>query len=152
MIRRCYSKSFLVLCVLLVFLTFLSCVSDDPITYVPPKDTCVTVLSGSVNMHIHGWISPERTDSFKLATGDRNLFAGYEMKRTFPDGTETLDKEVILGKGGAFQHVLPKGESVAYIMTAQTDEAVVEVIDGSSKREYAIKRRMPVGLTVVCVN
>jgi hypothetical protein len=134
------------------FLFLSSCVSDDPITYVPPKDTCVTVLSGSISMHIHGWISPERTESFKLATGDRNLFAGYEVKRTFPDGTETLDKEVTLGKGEDFQHILPKGESVAYIMTAQTEEAVIEVIDGSSKKEYTIKRRRPIGLMVVCVN
>lgn len=152
MIRSYCSKSVLALCILPIFLTLLSCVSFDPITYVPPKSTCVTVLSGSVNMHIHGQITTETTDSITPAAGDRNLFADSEVEWTLPVGTETLNKEVTMVKDDYFQYVLAAGESVAYIMTAQTEEAIVEVIDGSSRKEYTIERRRPIGLMAICAN
>lgn len=142
LIRNDRARMLFITCVLLYGSFFSSCVSFDPVTYIPPKSTRVTVISGSIRMNIHGQITTETTDSCDTLVGERNLLANVEAEWTLPVGTETLKKEV----------VLETGESVAYIITALTDEAVVEVCDGSSSKRHTIDIRKPIGLMVICAN
>jgi hypothetical protein len=131
-------KNALLLPLLLILLTFVSCVTNKTPPNLP-KGLTITILSGSCRIHYQGEITVKQeyfNDSNKVTNDFTH--SPNDSYGIIPRGTKTVDETITLSDGEIFHYTLQSGETLICTIRSLSEEAKIQTTTGSISKDYTI--------------
>ena len=138
--------------IVLVMIFFISCVSNNSLTNNQPKNIKVTVLSGSISLHILGVITAQQNYSAYNLNTKNSVYDNQDVKWDIPQGTETINQTTTVSEGNNYNYTLQSGETVTCIFTAVSDKAEITIYNGRNNQNYIIHKTDKANLIVGFTN
>lgn len=126
--------------ILLIAILFSSCVTNNSLTNNQPKTIKITVLAGSISLHIQGTITAQQNYSAYNQNTINSVYDNKDIKWEIPQGTETINQTITVSEGDNYSYTLQSGETATCIFTSLSDKAEITIFNGQNNKNQIIHK------------